>query len=553
MKQLLLVLALLLTGRASADTGNTIPPPSPHHAYAPPALRAMLAREAERSPSGEDPEMASDRRARLLQLLRAPHNTDLQPDKDFKRIRTLLPDAFDSAQAAYAAALTDFLLDPTFSCRHPVVSRYMQKRYIPGEPTSNCTSDVPFNVLSRHGEPRLTQIDPRRVRAIHLLFAGASRTLASRFGHVSLRLVVCPSVNSTDAECDINLEQHVVLGYRAHIDEMTLSLRKSITGGYEAHFYASSFLDVYQEYAIDEFRDIESLPLKVEEARRQAMVRELAELHFRVAIPYRYMTKNCATLLQNTLRMIWPELVNDKSAQWFYLRPDSFFNAMKKLSLTDSQALSDPASAESGGYFFPSTKPYYERAASIVSVATSQPAFTDLQGFLQIDPRQRHRQRRADFAFMENLAANENLREAQVILEEYAMMKSERLLLASVAEYFASHDIRQLLTTTRQRIPSGDMEIFDECLVKPISSRAKPFLSAKGIPAAQQAHVHSEEAETCKSQRAAEALRSVLHDLFMQNADAATRIWNLADYHAQSVANVQELLEMTKPPSSQKK
>lgn len=534
MKKLLYALALLSVGPGafSMEAGGIKPPAV--IAQVPTALRDLLIYEAASLPANEAP---GDDRQQLLQLLKKPRSTELKADKNFQRLRNLLPDAFASEQTAYAEAIADFLLDPGQSCRQPIVHRQLQQRYgaIAAEA---CMHPVPFLVLSRYGEAETVSIEPQRVRQIQLLFASSNRALASRFGHVSLRLVICPTASSSDEECALNISQHLVLGYRAHVDELALSLYKAVTGGYSAHFYANAFLDVYQEYAIDEFRAIEALPLQLDTARREAMVRELAELHFRASTPYRYMTSNCATLLQDSLRLLWPEFNTRTEAS--FLRPDRFFADMKALPISDAEALADAAAAERNGHLFPSTQPYYESAADVVRAAMSEPGFSDLQDFLQLNPVQRRQQRIADSAFAEKLQTDSHLREAQLLLEEYAMMRSERLLLAATAEYFAKQNIDALLEKTRRQMPPEDMALFDECLIKPIQSRSQPPLFPQGIPA-ETITGPAPKTASCQSEQAIRALRRALADAFKPDNRDVIRIRQLAEYHAQSIINVQQL------------
>lgn len=552
-----LLLAGLAGSAAAAPPAAPVPAAGPASALppvvagvldaAPPALRTALldaARPGALSAADESPlPPAAAPRAALQAWLRAAHGAALAPDRDFRRLQRLAPGADASLRDAYAASLADYLLEPAQRCRKPLFDRYLRTRYGAPPAAPPCPAEAPFHVLSRQGDAVWQRLDPARVRAIHLVFAGKNRALASRFGHVALRLVVCPSAASSDEACDLNLDEHLMLGYRAHVDELALSLPKALGGGYRVHLFANRFLDVYQEYAIDEFRSLHSLPLTLSTPRREAMVRELAELHFRPAGAYRYVTRNCATLLQDALRVLWPEFPGAPDAHGYWLRPDSFFAAITRTPGVDTRALSDPAQAERIGHLFPSTRPYYERAATVVAAAMTAPGFATLEEFLLQAPPARHAARKADAAYRARLAGDPRLREAQLLLEEYAMLRSERELHAALAALLARHDAAGLRRRAQRRVPAAALPLFEACLLRPLEQRAAPLLSPDGLPLAAPRPDAAAAAATagCRDAAAADALREAVAAFVSENAAEGRRLRQLADYHAGSIGNVRAL------------
>jgi hypothetical protein len=187
-----------------------------------------------------------DARISLRTLLTATRNPLLRPDADFLLASQVVSGQPDQPKNLFAFVLTDYLLQPDYDCRQPIFADYFKRRYGQTSRADRCQAPVPFILLDRLRGPQPLLLDPARVSDIHLLFGGPGPSLASTFGHVALRLVVCPEEGSTKEECDSNLQGHLVLGYMAHIDEFELNTWKGLSGSYKAYLFATPFLDVYR-------------------------------------------------------------------------------------------------------------------------------------------------------------------------------------------------------------------------------------------------------------------------------------------------------------------
>jgi len=178
------------------------------------------------------PAVSRPSREVLLDVLTHSQDQALIPDDEFVSLRNVVIGVQREQEQPYAAALASYLTQSDFSCQQPLYGRYFQRRYS-AEPTEyQCPAEVPFSVLTRYDGATNVWLDPKRVKSIHLLFAGMSESLASRFGHLALRLVVCPEGKTSASECDANLFEHLVLGYQAHIDELSLNTLKALNGDY---------------------------------------------------------------------------------------------------------------------------------------------------------------------------------------------------------------------------------------------------------------------------------------------------------------------------------
>ncbi len=68
------------------------------------------------------------------------------------------------------------------------------------------------------------------------------------------------------------------------------------------------------------------------------------------------------------------------------------------------------------------------------------------------------------------------------MLEEYAILYSERLLRNKAAEYFEQQNFNARLQAINNGLDFGHMKILEECLLRPLSQKALPPRRLVGIP-----------------------------------------------------------------------
>lgn len=481
----------------------------------------------------------------LNDLFMHTRNSTLLTDAEFKIINYSATGNDINLQNSFAVALTGFLLNPEFGCQQPIYAAYFERRYAGNHVAATpCATEVPFTVLSQENGSQILWIDPRRIKSIHLLFAGKSQSMASRFGHLALRLVICPKGETASDVCDANLFEHLVLGFRAHIDELTLDSIKALTGEYKAYLYANKFMDVYKEYAIDEFREIYSIPLQLDDAQREMMVRELAEIHWGFSGSYSFLTRNCATMMQNGLRASWPEFAMNDSMEDNYLRPDHLFEEIKSGPLADGSKLLSLEMAERYGYYFSSTRPIYESALKLVRAAMQKPDFTDIESYLKIQPVIRLRSCVNDVKYFSKISKDKYLREAQILLEEYATLRNERLLMVEGTKYLVQQNFVKKSDAIRSQLDEAHARVFDDCLVSPLNQRSSPMQNFGRIPDKQDLPDISRKPTLCHSPEN----RKLLHEVIAGIKDAESEQWNLLNdvsrYYSESIENVNFLKEM---------
>jgi Domain of unknown function (DUF4105) len=439
------------------------------------------ARVGVQAPTAEIDEPA-DLHSRVLEALKHTHQPRFLPDALFAAAHAVASGPATSDASAYARYLAQYLTSTGFSCRHPVYARYFQARYgaAPAEPA--CERRLPFLAVDRDAGMAVRWLDLDRVRGIELLFGGQGQAWASRFGHVALRVVVCPKVTSTTRQCDENLAEHLVLGYLAGVDTLDIDALRGMFGGYPATLNANAFMNVYREYAINEFREIYSLPLQLAATRQRQVLRELSEVHWQYVDQYWFATNNCATMLQQALRVMAPELFA-ADAPGPRARPDQFFDDLRRSSAVDRAALADLAQAERDGHYFSSTRPFFDLATTELRRAMSAPWFSTMDEYLGVPAASRHAASQADAPLLARLATDQHLREAQLMLEELGVMRISRRLMSQAAHYFDDPELLGQLQAHQPEIDPALYALMQRCIVEPIRRMKEPTPRRAGIPA----------------------------------------------------------------------
>lgn len=208
-----------------------------------------------------------------------------------------------NAAEAFAVNFEFFLLDPQFACRKPVLYSFFQSRFghTPFE-NPNCRATWMAQVHSPTSlveDARISpyeSLDPSRVFEVHLLTAGPGTALMSRWGHSMFRVIRCaPHRKQVGPECLNDLPFHLILSFRANVDDLIINNWKGLTGGYPSQLFVISMIDVIREYTRTELRDLESIPLRFSAAERVRFLQSALEHHWQYRGKYGFLTVNCAT------------------------------------------------------------------------------------------------------------------------------------------------------------------------------------------------------------------------------------------------------------------
>lgn len=427
----------------------------------------------------------------------------------------------------YALHASEYFLDPLYRCKRPLVAHVLETAWSYQRAGQPCNQQVPFLVAEGEGGNQIRWIDPARVYAVHLLFAGSTGNSMSRFGHVTLRIVQCAKERKVvDQGCEEDLFDHLSLGFKANIDELDLSLWKGVNGGYAMKLYAKSFIDTYREYSIDEFRNLYSLPLALKPQDKQLLIAALAEVHWSYSTDYRFFTQNCATQVQWLLNSVAaggsstaPLIFPDK-----HYRPDHLFEAAQRSPHFRGQALSNLQTAEQQGYYFPSTEGYYQRAVDNIALtlaASAKPTARTPQEWMA----QGARVRGAEWLTpaLAQATSKQYTGHAALVLEGWVARKLRRKLLSGLTYYYGS--IFQSVIEDDQLLKPSDKQLLADC-VTAIKTADSAGMNAAGIPQAVP-HVSSNVCDVQDEQLV--ALMRRLFETFPVDAEQRNSINELKD------------------------
>ena len=280
------------------------------------------------------------------------------------------PDSYElsNPREFVAVNLEYFLLDPNYACRRPELYAYWQAHF-GWAPTAKtpCSPQVAYlNAGSDFGRQPLGQLDPERVYAVDYLLAQANSEWVSRFGHSMLRLVICAPGRPRGPACRLDLDQHLVLSYRAFVGDVQLSSWAGLTGGYPSRLFVLPLSQVIDEYTKIELRSLASVPLKLSRSEQDALVRRAAELHWSYDGSYFFISNNCAVETLKLLRSGSDAApLNDLDS----ILPNGLLEVLDARGLADTSVLADPREALRLGYRFDS---YRERYQAMFEVLKSQ-------------------------------------------------------------------------------------------------------------------------------------------------------------------------------------
>lgn len=221
-----------------------------------------------------------------------------------------------NAVEAFAVNAEYYVLDPQFPCRKPAMAQYLEA-ILGRVPEKSTCSPKRTVMMSTSAGPYPVSLDPSRIYRIDYLLASPGKDLSSGFGHSMFRLVLC-APEHFDAisgkmipatpfgkKCLEDRLFHLVVSYRANVEDVTLNYRKGLFGGYPSMMFILNFGDVLDEYNRDELRAVESYPLSLSEKEKLDILNKILEDHWNYRGRYKFLTNNCAVesldLLKNSL------------------------------------------------------------------------------------------------------------------------------------------------------------------------------------------------------------------------------------------------------------
>ncbi|MFG0417411.1 DUF4105 domain-containing protein [Pseudomonas sp. zjy_8] len=308
------------------------------------------------------------------------------------------PDDYELRNALefVAVNLEYFLLDPSYACRRPSLARYWREHFDWTPATATCASDYPYlNAGRDFARQPLGRLDPERVYEVDYLLAEANDAWMSRWGHSMLRLVVCAPGRPRGPDCRLDLDQHLVLSYRAFVGDLQLSSWDGLTGVYPSRLFVLPLEQVIDEYTKVELRSLASVPLRLSRDQLEQLVTRALEQHWSYDGDYYFISNNCAV---ETLKLLRSGTGNPQLQALDSILPNGLLQLMDARGLADTSVLDDPREALRLGYRFDSFRERYQAMFGVlrqrlpipqgsVEAWLEQPAEERRQWFSQADLR----------------------------------------------------------------------------------------------------------------------------------------------------------------------
>jgi hypothetical protein len=277
------------------------------------------------------------------------------------------PDIYEvsSPKEFVAVNMEYFLLDPTYACRRPALFEYFKAHFdwAPARQQS-CAEGLPYlNAGSDFAKTPLGKIDPQRVYAVDYLLAEANQNWASRWGHSMLRLVICAPGRPLGPDCRLDLDQHLVLSYRAFVNDVQLSTWGGLMGQYPSRLFVLPLSQVIDEYTKTELRSLASVPLKLSRQEVESLVRHAAEMHWSYDGSYYFLSNNCAV---ENLKLLRSGTHNPKLESVDSILPNGLLEVLQGRGLADGSVLDDPREALRMGYRFDSYRDRYQAMFTVL-------------------------------------------------------------------------------------------------------------------------------------------------------------------------------------------
>lgn len=279
-----------------------------------------------------------------------------------------------------------FLLDPEYACRRPALAAWLQQHFgwTPAH-TPACPPLLPHLNAELQAGPALAWLDPQRIYQAHYLLADPDRSWAGRWGHSMLRLVICAPQRQPGPDCMLDLEHHLVLSYRAFVDDLQLSNWAGLTGVYPSRLYILPLQKVVDEYTRTELRSLSSIPLQLSRKQLHDLAEQAISQHWSYDGSYYFVSNNCAV---ETLKLLRSGTRDPRLQALDSQTPAGLLQSLHNRRLTDNTPLDNRAEAMRLGYYFDSHRERYQQLFAEIRQRLQLPQ-RDFTQWLALDAKQR--------------------------------------------------------------------------------------------------------------------------------------------------------------------
>ena len=299
---------------------------------------------------------------RLLDLAGWPQRVGTRGERELHNGQVARsPDIYElsNAREFVAVNMEYFLLDPEYACRRPSLARFFSEHF-GWSPTNATPCDTGYAYLNAgrdFDKQALANLDPERVYEVDYLLAEANQNMASRWGHSMLRLVICAPGRPRGPDCRLDLDQHLVLSYRAFVGDVQLSSWDGLTGAYPSRLFVLPLAQVIEEYTKVELRSLASVPLTLPRDRLEQLVARAVEQHWSYDGDYFFVSNNCAV---ETLKLLRSGTDLPRLQDLDSITPIGLLEVLEARGLADAGMLEDSREALRLGYRFDSFRDRYQ-------------------------------------------------------------------------------------------------------------------------------------------------------------------------------------------------
>lgn len=235
-------------------------------------------------------------------------------NRNTEAMRPADPYELQNSVEAFAVNAEYFVMDSEFSCRRPAMFDYLKSVLGTGKMADGKCQLNRSVMMSTSAGFYPVKLDPSRVYRIDYLLAAPGKEISSGFGHSMFRIVLCapehydPITNQLipatpfGKKCLEDKLYHLVVSYRANVEDATLNYMKGLFGGYPSMLFILNFGDVLDEYNRDELRDVISYPLNLNAKEKTDILNKVLEDHWNYRGSYKFVTNNCAVESYNLLK-----------------------------------------------------------------------------------------------------------------------------------------------------------------------------------------------------------------------------------------------------------
>jgi len=253
------------------------------------------------------------------------------------------PDAYEfkNLEESLAVNVEFLILDPEFECRKPATANFLSAKLgieLKGECAKNDKILIQSAFLEDNYQTAVS-LDLKKIYQVHYLFAGQGEALMSRWGHAMFRIVICaPFREVPGPECLEDISHHLVLSYRASMNDLSVNYLKGMMGQYHSQLFIMRYFEVQQEYTKFGLRDLFSVPLKMTENQKKDFIDLTLERYWTYQGKYYFLDNNCGT---ETVKHLAVALSEEESRLIGSITPHKIYKDIVKESnnLTSGQVL----------------------------------------------------------------------------------------------------------------------------------------------------------------------------------------------------------------------